>query len=179
MTELKLRILFDDAMLGPGKAALVERIRETGSISAAGRGMGMSYKRAWLLVEEMNGAFTLPQIQSARGGPGGGGAHLTEAGEEGLTRCRRVVEAARSAAREDIAALEVLIAHGRGAARLAISEELDLVGLPGGGKLAMALVDAVPAGQYGKAALEALGLWEGVAPSVAQADNVRPALAQV
>ena len=73
----------------------------------------------------------------------------------------------------------VLIAHGRGAAPVTISEELDLVGLLGGGKLAMALVDAVPAGQYGKAALEALGLWEGIAPSVAQSDNVRAALALV
>jgi len=73
----------------------------------------------------------------------------------------------------------VLIAHGRGAARVTISEDLDLVGLLGGGKLAMALVDAVPAGQYGKAALEALGLWAGAAPSVAQADNVRAALALV
>ena len=109
MTELKLRILFDDAMLGPGKAELLALIRETGSISAAGRGMGMSYKRAWLLVEEMNAAFTLPLIQSARGGPGGGGAHLTEAGEEVLARYRRVVEAARAAAREDIAALEAML----------------------------------------------------------------------
>ncbi len=73
----------------------------------------------------------------------------------------------------------VLIAHGKGAAAVNIGPDLDLVGLLGGGKLAMALVDAVPAGQYGKAALGALGLWEGVAPSVAQADNVRAALALV
>jgi len=73
----------------------------------------------------------------------------------------------------------VLIAHGKGAAAVDIGPDLDLVGLLGGGKLAMALVDAVPAGQYGKAALGALGLWEGVAPSVAQADNVRAALALV
>ena len=73
----------------------------------------------------------------------------------------------------------VLIAHGKGAAAVNIGPDLDLVGLLGGGKLAMALVDAVPAGQYGKAALEALGLWEGIAPSVAQSDNVRAALALV
>ncbi len=73
----------------------------------------------------------------------------------------------------------VLIAHGKGAAAVNIGPDLDLVGLLGGGKLAMALVDAVPAGQYGKAALGALRLWKGVAPSVAQADNVRAALALV
>lgn len=73
----------------------------------------------------------------------------------------------------------VLIAHGRGAAPVPIAEGMDLAGMLGGGKLAMALVDAVPAGQYGKAALEALGLWAAVAPSVAQAENVRAALALV
>ena len=60
-----------------------------------------------------------------------------------------------------------------------ISAATDLKGMIGDGKLAMAMVDSVPAGQYGKAALESLGLWESVAPSVAQADNVRSALALV
>ena len=73
----------------------------------------------------------------------------------------------------------VLIAHGPGAAPVAIGPEMDLVGLLGDGRLAMALVDAVPAGIYGKAALERLGLWDAVAPRVAQADNVRAALALV
>jgi molybdate transport system substrate-binding protein len=73
----------------------------------------------------------------------------------------------------------VLIAHGQEAVPFEIGPGIDLSGLLGGGKLAMALVDAVPAGQYGKAALQNLGLWEAVAPSVAQADNVRAALALV
>jgi molybdate transport system substrate-binding protein len=73
----------------------------------------------------------------------------------------------------------VLIAHGKEAAPVEIGPGLDLPGLLGDDRLAMALVDAVPAGQYGKAALESLGLWEAVAPSVAQADNVRAALALV
>src|SRR6056297_1311874 len=73
----------------------------------------------------------------------------------------------------------VLIAHGPGAAPVAIGPEMDLAGLLGDGRLAMALVDAVPAGIYGKAALESLGLWEDVAPRVAQTDNVRAALALV
>ena len=73
----------------------------------------------------------------------------------------------------------VLIAHGRDGTPVGIGPDLDLAALLGDERLAMALVDAVPAGQYGRAALESLGLWETVAPSVAQADNVRAALALV
>jgi molybdate transport system substrate-binding protein len=73
----------------------------------------------------------------------------------------------------------VLIAHGKDAAPVDIAAGFDLPGLLGDGKLAMALVDSVPAGQYGKAALTSLGLWDRVAPSVAQSDNVRAALALV
>ncbi|MBE0553752.1 MAG: molybdate ABC transporter substrate-binding protein [Rhodobacteraceae bacterium] len=73
----------------------------------------------------------------------------------------------------------VLIAHGKGAAPVAIAPGFDLAGLLGDNKLAMALVDSVPAGQYGKAALESLGVWPAVEPLVAQSDNVRAALALV
>lgn len=73
----------------------------------------------------------------------------------------------------------VLVAHGGKAAPLEISPVLDLSGLLGEERLAMALVEAVPAGVYGKAALTRLGLWDAVAPKVAQADNVRAALALV
>jgi len=73
----------------------------------------------------------------------------------------------------------VLIAHGKGAAPVAIASGFDLAGLLGDNKLAMALVDSVPAGQYGKAALESLGVWPAVEPLVAQSDNVRAALALV
>lgn len=73
----------------------------------------------------------------------------------------------------------VLVAHGKDAPAVAIRPGFDLAGLLGDGKLAMGLVDSVPAGQYGKASLEALGIWDAVAPSVAQADNVRAALALV
>jgi molybdate transport system substrate-binding protein len=73
----------------------------------------------------------------------------------------------------------VLIAHGTDAAAVEMGPDLDLAGLLDGGRLVMALVEAVPAGIYGKAALESLGLWSVVAPSVAQADNVRAALALV
>jgi molybdate transport system substrate-binding protein len=73
----------------------------------------------------------------------------------------------------------VLVAFGPEAGPVEIGPDLDLAGLLGDGRLAMALVDAVPAGVYGKAALESLGLWDGVEARVAQADNVRAALAFV
>ena len=86
----------------------------------------------------------------------------------------------RAGARRDILANSlVLIAHGRDAAPVTLDSALDLAGLLGDGRLSMALVDAVPAGIYGKAALQHLGLWDSVAHLVAQSDNVRAALAFV
>jgi molybdate transport system substrate-binding protein len=73
----------------------------------------------------------------------------------------------------------VLVAHGRSASQVTLTRGFDLTGLLNGGKLAMAMVDAVPAGIYGKAALTSLGVWKAIAPHVAQADNVRIALALV
>lgn len=108
-TRIKLRIQFEGVLLGPGKAELLERIRDTGSISAAGRQMRMSYKRAWMLVEEMNAGFRAPLVISARGGAGGGGAQLTPAGQEVLARYRVIEGAARTAAAPDIAALEAML----------------------------------------------------------------------
>lgn len=113
MPALKLRILFDGAMIGPGKAELLERIRATGSIAAAGRQMEMSYKRAWMLVEEMNAAFAAPVVASARGGQGGGGAHLTDAGEEVLRLYRDVVSLSEKAAAQPLLALEGMLSAER------------------------------------------------------------------
>ncbi|TAG12477.1 MAG: LysR family transcriptional regulator [Rhodobacterales bacterium] len=109
MTTLRLRILFTGAMLGPGKAELLRRIKATGSIAAAGRQMEMSYKRAWMLVEEMNAAFQEPLVTSTRGGPGGGGAHLTEAGLRVLDLYHGIVETAQTAALSQIQALEGML----------------------------------------------------------------------
>lgn len=75
-------------MIGPGKVELLERIGRCRSIAAAGREMGMSYKRAWELVGTLNAMFTEPLVDSTRGGPGGGGAVLTEAGREVLALYR-------------------------------------------------------------------------------------------
>lgn len=109
MTTLKLRLLFDGAMFGPGKADLLAHIRDTGSISAAGRRMDMSYKRAWSLVEEMNAAFAAPLVLATRGGPGGGGAQLTPEGTKVLTLYRTILSRAQAAAGHDIAALEAML----------------------------------------------------------------------
>src|SRR5258708_22866634 len=75
MARLRVSIVFESgARIGPGKAKLLESIRDTGSISAAAREMGMSYKRAWLLLDSMNQAFTELVVTAASGGAGGGGA---------------------------------------------------------------------------------------------------------
>jgi molybdate transport system regulatory protein len=87
--RLRIRIIFDgDEMIGPGKADLLERIARCGSIAAAGREMGMSYKRAWELIGTLNAMFRAPLVERTRGGPGGGGAVLTELGHEVLTLYR-------------------------------------------------------------------------------------------
>lgn len=105
---LRIRlVLGPDAMIGPGKADLLELIRETGSIAAAGRRMGMSYKRAWTLVETMNAAFEAPLVETARGGAAHGGAVLSPLGERILAAYRRLeakAEAATGAETEEIRA---------------------------------------------------------------------------
>lgn len=84
--------------IGPGKVRLLEAIAETGSISAAGRSLGMSYKRAWSLVDELNRMFTEPLVTSRHGGAQGGGADLTELGQDVVTAYRKVErESAESA----------------------------------------------------------------------------------
>lgn len=107
----RLRILFGEAIaLGPGKAELLERIQETGSISAAARRMGMSYRRAWVLVETMNQSFRRPLVETAKGGAGGGGARVSDLGLEVLARYRRMEKAAVEAASGELAALVDLLA---------------------------------------------------------------------
>lgn len=89
--ELKPRIMLGDVrVIGPGKADLLELIDETGSISAAAKRMSMSYRRAWMLVEAMNGAFKRPLVEAIVGGAGGGGAQVTENGKEILALYRRM-----------------------------------------------------------------------------------------
>jgi molybdate transport system regulatory protein len=106
MAWVRVSIVFESgARIGPGKAKLLESIRDTGSISAAARDMGMSYKRAWVLLHSINQAFTEPVVKAAPGGVGGGGATLTPFGAEVLKRYRRIYEGAAATAADDIAAL--------------------------------------------------------------------------
>ena len=105
-----IRILFGaSTSLGPGKIALLEAIARCGSISAAAREMGMSYRRAWLLVEAMNQAFRQPLVQAAVGGKRGGGAVITPFGLDLLSRYRRIEAKAAKAVGSDLAALRQLL----------------------------------------------------------------------
>ena len=105
--RLRIRIVFSQTeMIGPGKAELLERIDRRGSIAAAGREMGMSYKRAWELVGTLNAMFREPVIESTRGGPGGGGAVLTAAGREVLDLYRAFEREAEEAGAAQLAALQ-------------------------------------------------------------------------
>lgn len=97
-----------DAYIGPGRADLLEGIASTGSIAAAGKRMQMSYKRAWDLVQALNAGFGRPLVETSRGGSAQGGARLTAAGEEVLTRYRHMQAATRSAIADDVEALRQL-----------------------------------------------------------------------
>lgn len=111
MTRLVLRIDFDeDRALGPGKVRLLELVRETGSISAAGRAMDMSYRRAWLLVDALNRTFRLPVVETRGGGVGGGGASLTPFGADLVESYRAMEREARDALARRLAELEETLA---------------------------------------------------------------------
>jgi len=106
-TRFRLRLYFGDRLtFGPGKADLLTQIDALGSIAAAGRAMGMSYKRAWSLVEDMNGGFMAALVVSTRGGPAGGGARLTEAGRAVLDHYRRLEAIVEREGAVEIAAIE-------------------------------------------------------------------------
>jgi molybdate transport system regulatory protein len=102
----RLRIVLErDVAIGPGKADLLQGILESGSIAAAGRRMGMSYKRAWYLVLTMNRCFKAPLVEASKGGSKGGGARLTDLGREVLSRYRRMEAVAAQAIEADLEAL--------------------------------------------------------------------------
>ena len=91
--------------IGPGKVRLLELIDETGSISAAGRAMGMSYRQAWLLIDSMNQAFHEPVTETLRGGAKGGGAAATPFGRKIAALYRAMEKKAAEATADDLAAL--------------------------------------------------------------------------
>jgi molybdate transport system regulatory protein len=94
---------------GPGKAELLGHILDTGSIARSAARMAMSYNRAWLLVRDMNALFRKPLVAAVRGGQGGGGSAVTEAGKDVLRRYRRMEEACLKATRADWNALRPLL----------------------------------------------------------------------
>lgn len=101
--RLRIRILLAAGEpFGPGKAELLEAIRDTGSIAAAGRRMGMSYQRAWDLVAAMNTHFRRPVVAPAKGGARGGGTALTAFGEQVLAAYREIEALAEAAAAEKL-----------------------------------------------------------------------------
>lgn len=106
----RIRLLIGESVaLGPGKAALLDAIEATGSLSAAARSMGMSYRRAWSLVQAMNGDFRAPLVDLAAGGRGGGGATLSDLGREALGRYREMETQADAAVEKSLRAFSPLL----------------------------------------------------------------------
>lgn len=108
--RLRLRVVVGGVVaIGPGKVELLEAVAEHGSISAAARSMKMSYRRAWMLLDELNRALGEPAIATAHGGPQGGGATLTPTGEAVIAHYRRIESLAAAAGAAPIAALLALL----------------------------------------------------------------------
>ena len=105
--------LTPDVLLGPGKIDLLRQVDEKRSISAAARAMGMSYKRAWQLVDVLNRDFDAPVVTTATGGRGGGGAELTDLGRAIVGRYTALEERLNAAASTEVAALRRLLPKGR------------------------------------------------------------------
>ena len=100
----QIRIMFRKAIaMGPGKADLLRAIDETGSISAAARALGMSYRRAWLLVDTMNQCFKTPVVDTLTGGQKGGGARVTDIGHDVLNRYLEMEAKAAASVKKDLA----------------------------------------------------------------------------
>jgi molybdate transport system regulatory protein len=113
-TRLTIRLDFElGRRLGAGKIALLESIEKTGSISAAGRAHQMSYRRAWLLVDELNQLFLTPLVATHHGGAKGGGAALTDRGRQIVALYRDAEAKMRAAAQGEIDAIERDLAAGK------------------------------------------------------------------
>jgi molybdate transport system regulatory protein len=114
MAKLTIRIdLSDHGAIGPGKIRLLELVGESGSISAAGRAMNMSYRRAWLLIDGLNQCFRSPVVETQLGGTRGGGAILTQLGHDVIARYRAIERAAMKAGATELAALDAVQASRR------------------------------------------------------------------
>lgn len=103
-------VMGEDIAVGPGKVDLLEAIDAAGSISAAARQLGMSYRRAWLLVDTMNRCFAEPLVVAGAGGSRGGGARVTATGREVVRRYRSMQAKVAKAGGEDLEAITHLLA---------------------------------------------------------------------
>jgi len=107
MAKLTLRVDFgSDEAVGPGKVELLELVDALGSIAAAGRAMGMSYRRAWELIDSINTCFREPVVSKSPGGPSGGGARLTPLGRSVVKHYRAIERKATRAAGTHLSALQ-------------------------------------------------------------------------
>jgi len=114
MARLTLRVDFGgQRLIGPGKIRLLELIDEHGSIAAAGRAMRMSYRRAWLLIDNLNHCFRKPLVQKQTGGDGGGGAELTPFGRKVVKHYREMERDADSAVAIHLRALDKALSGRR------------------------------------------------------------------
>ena len=114
-TSLHLRVDFGgERSIGPGKIRLLELINETGSISAAGRALAMSYRQAWLLVDELNHMFREPVVTAQTGGGGGGGAMVTETGNDIVRLYREMERRAYGASTPEMRSLSRLLSPPAG-----------------------------------------------------------------
>jgi molybdate transport system regulatory protein len=117
-TSLHLRIDFGgERSIGPGKVQLLELINETGSISAAGRALAMSYRQAWLLIDELNHMFREPAVIAQTGGGGGGGAIVTETGNDIVRLYRQMERRAYSASTTEMRTMSRLLSPPAAAAK--------------------------------------------------------------
>jgi molybdate transport system regulatory protein len=109
--EPQVRVQFGTGFpLGPGKVRLIEAIQSTGSISAAARQARMSYRRAWVLVDEVNRSFREPLVETVTGGKGGGGARVTPMGEAALHRYRELEDKVRRMVDREVESFADLLA---------------------------------------------------------------------
>jgi molybdate transport system regulatory protein len=109
--KFRLRVVAAGVVaIGPGKIDLLEAIDQTGSITAAAKSLDMSYRRAWLLLDELNSSLRVPAVDSAQGGQHGGGSELTEVGRQVIDLYRRVEATAARASRGDMTRLLGLLA---------------------------------------------------------------------
>ncbi len=110
--RFRTRVTVGDVIaIGPGKIALLEAIEQSGSLTAAAKQLDMSYRRAWLLLDEMNRALKRPAVESSKGGSTGGGSLLTETGHQVIALYRRIEATAEQACAADIRTLLKLLAR--------------------------------------------------------------------